>query len=169
MKLHELLAKIRNKKECPIEKDIDIYLERFVFEKMPNSGTLSEAFDVSEEDLEGLYADAYAHYNGERYDDALLNFKWLVILDPFVQKYWMGLGGTHQMREEYKKALKSYAMAAVVDSDDPYPHYYAGLCYEATNNKIDKEKAYELAYERAKKYAIYVSLVHKIQTKRSKL
>ncbi len=161
--LQELLAKIQAKAgKLPGEEEIDAYLQEFVLRKMPASETLQEAFDVSNVDMEILYAQGYLYYDQNAFEDSTIIFQWLAILNPFTAKYWMGLGNSSLMLKDYEKALKCYAMGTVVDSDNPLPHYYAALCYQALKDPKEKQKAIDLALAKAEDFK-YAALVRKIQ------
>ena len=169
-KLQDLLAKIQARSgRLPVAEEMDDYLQEFILHKMPHSETLQEAFEVGNVEMEMLYAEGYAYYEKGEFEDSTLVFQWLAILNPFLQKYWMGLGGSSMMLKDYEKALKFFAMGSLTDGDDPMPHYYASVCYDALNDQKERLKALNLARARAKADLKYADLVKKIQKERIKL
>lgn len=167
MKLQDLLSKIREKGgKLPCAGEMDAYLQEFILNKMPESETLQQAFEVGNIEMEMLYLEGYNFYVKKAYEDSTLIFQWLAILNPFISKYWSGLGGSQFMVKNYEKALKCYAMSALLDCEDPFPHYYAGLCYRELGNTEDKNKALNLAFARASTHSKYDDLKKKIEVVR---
>lgn len=126
-------------------KDPEKYLEEFIEDKLLKSNNLQQAFNISCEQMERYYRDAYTFYSKEHYLEASDAFRALVILDPFTKKYWMGLAGALQMLERYDKALRAYAMVTLLDQEDPYPHFYAHQCLKMLKEDKEAELAFALA------------------------
>lgn len=150
MKLKELIEKIslQRKEDFPFPDNLDRYLEDFVPNTLLKSETLAKAFGVSNREMEELYKEAYDFYSKDLFEDASTIFRWLVILNPFTDKYWLGLGSCLMLESKFEKALHQFAMAALLNSENPYPHFHAYQCYSAMNNNKDAEKALALAHER---------------------
>jgi type III secretion system low calcium response chaperone LcrH/SycD len=102
---------------------------------------LKMAKGISNEELNAVYSLAYSYYSTGRYEDALKLFKFLVLFDHMSQKYWTGLGSTHQMLKQYDEALAAYAQAAIFDLENPKPMYYAALCHYAKGDKVKAASA----------------------------
>ncbi|MFZ0566327.1 MAG: tetratricopeptide repeat protein, partial [Chlamydiales bacterium] len=105
-------------------------------------------------------------YQKDQHEESAISFRWLVILNPFEIKYWMGLAANQQLLDQFEKALHSYAIASLLDQANPLPHYHAYECYESLNHKEDAKKALDLAYERAKTDESYKEIKSKIESKR---
>lgn len=165
MRLKELLKRLalNNSKEFPHPENLETYLADFVPNVLLKSETLQVAFAVSSYEMEEIYTEAYAYYQDDNYLESSTAFRWLVLLNPFTAKYWMGLAASLQLLEKYEKALHAYAVAALLDSDNPYPHFHAFECYAALKNKEDAEKALELSYKRTIGKAAYQELQEKIE------
>jgi len=99
--------------------------------------------------LAALYANAYHLYDAGHFDQAIGPFQLLVTLNPYEEQYWMGLGAALQMNKSYEKALNAYAMAVLLDDENPYPHFHAAECYISLKNLDDVVKALNLAEEAA--------------------
>lgn len=84
--------------------------------------------NFSQEDLDVLYSLAYRLYQSGDYGQAKTVFHQLVLLEPLIQKYWLGLGVCLQLEKKYEEALKTWGMASVLDGYDPTPHFHAAEC-----------------------------------------
>lgn len=165
MELKKLLEKIaREKGGYFVPEDIDHYLSDFIPDVLYKSGTLQIACDVTDEEMEVLYSEAYNFYDQAKYSQSADAFRWLVLFNPFLSRYWMGLGASQQLLKLYDKALHSYAVAALLDASSPYPHLYAYDCCIALGFQEDAVKALNLAAERAHYDLKYVALKNEIAT-----
>lgn len=164
MKLKELLRRIamNRNEEYPFPEDLEAYLDDFIPNTLLKSETLQRAFGVSSYEMEEIYSEAYRLYEEDVYLESSIAFRWLVLLNPYVAKYWKGLAASLQLLEKYEKALHGYAMAALLDADNPYPHFHAYECYDALNNTEDADKALDLAYQRTLSKEIYRDLQEEI-------
>jgi len=91
--------------------------------------TVKENSDLTDENVEALYALAHGEYNGGRFEQAQRLFGLLCTIDHMQKKYWMGLGASCQMNKSYRGAVEAYAIAGVFAFDDPDPRMYAADCY----------------------------------------
>jgi len=110
-------------------------------QSMTNGEPLKMAKGISDEELNAVYSLAYSYYSTGRYDEALKLFKFLVMFDHMSQKFWTGLGSTHQMLKQYDDAIAAYAQAAMFDLENPRPMYYAALCHLAKGDKVHAASA----------------------------
>lgn len=152
MKLKQLIERIalQRQEEFPFPENLDAFLEDFIPNTLLKSETLQEAFGISAYEMEELYQEGYAFYEDDQYTDSYTVFKWLVLLNPYVFKFWLSLGASQQLLGLFEKALHSYGMAALLEGDDPYPHFHAFECYIAMQNLDDALQALERAHLRAK-------------------
>ena len=58
---------------------------------------LKIAKGIDDAQLNAVYSLAFSYYSTGRYDEALKLFKFLVMFDHLSQKFWIGLGSTHQI------------------------------------------------------------------------
>lgn len=168
MKLKELIQRIamQRQEEFPFPEDLESYLEDFIPNVLLKSETLQKAFGVTVGEMEELYEESFNHYQTNCYTDSATAFRWLVILNPFVVKHWMGLAASQQLLNQGEKALHSYAMAAFLDPENPMPHFHAHECYESLNNKEEAKKALDLAYTRCLANDEYEHMKPEIESKR---
>lgn len=103
---------------------------------------------LSENSRRAIYASAYHQYHHARYEDASKSFRLLAILDPFTKEHWMGLGASKQLLKKYEEAKQSYAVASLLDFNDPNPHLHAAECYLSQGEINEAMKALKMAKER---------------------
>ena len=79
-------------------------------------------------DLEASYTQAYALYQSGRNSRAAHLFRSLCAEAPLEYRFWFGLGSCLQESREFQNALQAWAMAALLDPKNPYPHFHAAEC-----------------------------------------
>lgn len=165
MKLRQLIQRIalQRKEEFPFPDNLDAFLDDFIPNELLKSETLQHAFGVTSYEMEELYKEGHAFYEADRYNDSSTVFRWLVLLNPYSAKYWLGLAANQQLLGQYDKALHSYALVTLLDSEDPYPHLHAFECYLALDNLEEALKALECAYVRARGKLEYQDLLSEIE------
>lgn len=89
---------------------------------------------LSEESVEQFYAYGFAQYNSGNWDEAAKLFQVLCSKRPLEARFWFALGATLQEAGSYLEALHSWAMAALLKKEDPYPHFHAAECYFSLKN-----------------------------------
>lgn len=100
--------------------------------------TFQDILGYSSETMEKFYKVAYTYFQQQRYRESCEAFTFLTTLNPTVFNYWLGLGMSEQMCEEYNSALLAYAMAAMVDVTNPIVHYHSASCHRSL---MDDESA----------------------------
>lgn len=83
---------------------------------------------LSDEDVERFYAYGFAHYGTGSWNEAADIFRVLCTRRPLEPRFWFALGATLQEAGSYHDALHSWAMAALLKKEDPYPHFHAAEC-----------------------------------------
>jgi type III secretion system low calcium response chaperone LcrH/SycD len=171
MKLKELIRRIAAKNEVgmPFADNLEAYLDHFIPNVLVKSETLQKAFDVTFYEMEEIYSEAYAFYQEDNYLEAATAFRWLVLLNPFVSKYWTGLAASLQLLEKYEKSLHAYAVSSLLENDNPFLHVHACECYMAMNQWDEAEKALDLAQLRAVNKPQYLDLQREIDSLRKEL
>jgi type III secretion system low calcium response chaperone LcrH/SycD len=84
--------------------------------------------EISEDDVERFYAYGFAQYNAGGWEEAARVFKLLCTRRPMESRFWFALGATFQEANLYREAMHSWAMAALLKKEDPYPHFHAAEC-----------------------------------------
>lgn len=147
--------------------DLESYLEGYVPDKNIPLDTYQKIFNLSHKDLEQVYKEGYTAYLNGEYAESCEVFRWLIFFNPFVSKFWFSLGASLHMCENYAKALHAYSVTALLRDHDPYPHYYAYICYTLMDDPIEAGKALELAWERSKHRPAYKELREEILSLRN--
>lgn len=96
---------------------------------------------LSEEDVERFYSFGFAHYGSGHWNEAADVFRVLCTRRPLESRFWFALGATLQEAGSYQEALHSWAMAALLNREDPYPHFHAAECCLSLQWEKDAAKA----------------------------
>jgi type III secretion system low calcium response chaperone LcrH/SycD len=96
---------------------------------------------LSEEETEKFYAYGFAQYGSGNWAEAADAFRLLCTRRPLEPKFWFALGATLQEAGRYEDALHSWAMAALLKKEDPYPHFHAAECCFSLQMAEDASKA----------------------------
>jgi len=132
--------------------------------KALNEGkSLKEIIGYSEEVMEKFYAAAYHLFQMKEYVKSADAFLFLTTLDPYVYNFWLGLGMSEQLKEEYESALIAYSMAILIDPHNPLPHFHSATCYQKTDNLQDMRASLELAIEYAGDLSEFIEIKKKSQ------
>jgi type III secretion system low calcium response chaperone LcrH/SycD len=145
----------------PFEK-FDRDLLNAVHELATKIDKLNENVPLSEEAFQDFYSQACVFYENNQSQEAENIFLLLISMRPHIKTLWMGLAGAKQKQNNYQGALQAYAMAALLDSDDPIPHYYAALCNIELNHFDDTIKALDIATSLCSTNSQYFDLYEKI-------
>lgn len=97
-----------------------------------------------------LFKEAYALYNASDYKEAEPLFRSLIQEHPLDKKTWFGLASTLMMQKKYEEALMPWAMTALLEDNDPLPHFHAAECLFSLGQQEEAKKALALAEERAR-------------------
>jgi type III secretion system low calcium response chaperone LcrH/SycD len=96
---------------------------------------------LSDDEVETVYLYAYSHYNSGHWTEAADIFRLLCTRRPLEGRFWFGLGAALQEGGSYRDALHSWAMAALLEKQDPYPHFHAAECYFSIGEEHEGAKA----------------------------
>jgi type III secretion system low calcium response chaperone LcrH/SycD len=83
---------------------------------------------LTEDEVERFYAYGFAQYGSGNWSEAADVFRLLCTRRPLEPRFWFALGATLQEAGSYSDALHSWAMAALLKKEDPYPHFHAAEC-----------------------------------------
>ena len=97
--------------------------------------------EFSAKDLETIYISAYHLYQKGNYSKAAELFLQLITANPYEQNFWKGLASCYQMQSAWDPALHAWAMCALLNPSDPYPHYHAAECLYAKKDPSEAMKA----------------------------
>lgn len=122
-----------------------------------------EAMGISNQVLEGIYAQAYRLYNTGKYTEAVHLFRLLLMLDPTEFKYMLGLAACFHMLKEYKNAIQAYTMCAILDPQSPIPHYHSADCFIQMKDFLSAMLCLELTLKRAAEKPEYAKIKERAQ------
>lgn len=84
--------------------------------------------ELTEETIEQFYTYGYAQYKFGNTVQAMEVFRHLCAKRPFESRFWFALAACCQEQKQYEPALQAWAMAALTEKEDPYPHFHAAEC-----------------------------------------
>lgn len=159
-----LLEKISaaSKEDYPFPDDLEVFLKDFIPNRNSPLDTYQTIFNLSSDDLELVYKEGYVAYQQKDYEESSAIFRWLIFFNPFISKYWLSLGSSLHMRGDYHGALHAYAVTALLKDSDPYPHYYAHICYTLLDQPEEAEKALDMALQLTHHHPQYRDLKEEI-------
>lgn len=101
---------------------------------------------LSDDEAEKFYLCAYSHYHSGHWTEAADIFRLLCTRRPLESRFWFGLGAALQEGGSYFDALHAWAMASLLNKEDPYPHFHAAECYFSLSDRTEAVKALDEAY-----------------------
>lgn len=135
----------------------------YLRKELSEGKSLKEIIGYSESVMEKFYAAAYRLFQMKEYTKSADAFLFLTTLDPYVYNFWLGLGMSEQLKEDYENALVAYSMAILLDAHNPLPHFHSATCYQKTDNVQDTRASLELAIEYAGDQAEFMEIKKKSQ------
>ena len=109
---------------------------------------IDKAAKIPPIDAEAFYSKAYVHYQANQTTQAAEIFSILCTRQPMEARFWFGLGASLQRSSNYEKALYAWAMAALLDAENPYPHFHAAECADSLKRYRDASLALNEAKKR---------------------
>ncbi len=120
--------------------------------------TAQEIMEFSDETMSKFYNAAYVLFEHKRYQDAANAFLFLATLNPHHHEYWLGLGMSTQLCQNYEAAIDAYELAALCDISSPVPYFYLAKCLFAIHDRESALQALNLAIETATDLEQYAEL-----------
>lgn len=108
-----------------------------------------DIMNLSDQQMEGLYAQAYNFYQTGRYKDAIQIFRLLIMLNANDVKYSMGLAACLHMMKDYKNAAQTYTLCSILDPQSPVPFYHMSDCFLGMKDSYSAIVALDMAIKRA--------------------
>ena len=96
-----------------------------------------ESDALTDAQVEQFYAYAFAQYRSGGLQKAEEIFQVLCARRPFEARFWFGFAATLQEEKNYEGALRGWAMVALLDNSNPYPHFHAAECSFSIRNLRD--------------------------------
>ncbi len=80
--------------------------------------TFQEVFELSNESLKQIYKLGYQYFQKQCYDDAIDIFSIVTTLNPFVADFWNAMALCFQAKQEWNRALDTFAIACTLNEND---------------------------------------------------
>lgn len=123
--------------------------ERILKKATEHAVTPKDLLEMSDAQVEAIYAQAYRLYNTGKYNDAISLFRLLTMIDPTEAKFSLGLAACFHMLKDYKAASDLYVLCGVLDPESPIPAFHASDCYLQMKDKVSAIISLELAIKKA--------------------
>lgn len=121
-----------------------------LFENLFKNGMMpKDAFGITDQKAEQLYAQAYQLFNSGNYKDAQYMFTTLVALNPVDPKYMFGLAASNHMLGHFTDAANSYMGCAMLDVENPIPFFHASDCWLQLEDRHAALVCLKMAIKRA--------------------
>lgn len=124
-------------------------VDKLASDFMDNGHMPKDIMNLSDQQMEGLYAQAYNFYQTGRYKESIQIFRLLIMLNANDIKYSMGLGACLHMMKDYKNAAQTYTLCSILDANDPIPYYHMSDCFLGMKDPYSAIVALEMAIKRA--------------------
>lgn len=144
--LLEKISMLRGE-SAPFPEDLEAFLADFIPNHLAKHDTFQDVFEVTESEMDSLYAQAFEAYQRGAVERSLELFRILIILNPFRPAYWLGLAGSFERLGYWEKALHPYSVLTFLEPKDPSFHERAAMCY----SKLGQHDQEKLALEQAKR------------------
>ncbi|MBS0626471.1 MAG: tetratricopeptide repeat protein [Verrucomicrobia bacterium] len=106
------------------------------------------------EEAEKFYSLGFSLYGVGNYKESADVFEVLCAQWPLEPKHWFALASSRQENSEYEKALHAWAMAAILKTDDPFPHFHAAECCFSLSQKEEASFALASALSRSETHPV---------------
>lgn len=118
---------------------------------LAKGGSMRELRGLSESQLEAMYKVAYSRFNSALYEDALMIFRHLCLLDHNNYSYFLGLGATLAEMHCYAQAAATLTHAEKLNKRDPRASLVMGGCFVEMKKMALARQALTNAIQRAEK------------------
>ncbi|MDB5798403.1 MAG: CesD/SycD/LcrH family type secretion system chaperone [Paucimonas sp.] len=120
----------------PIPPGVDLaeQISRVV-DQLTKGKTLGELAGYTPEAMNTLYTNGYALYKQGKYAEACEAFRALVVFNHLDRRVFAAYAASLQMLCRYDEAVNYYALAAMMDVNDPAPVFHCAECLLAMNKK----------------------------------
>ncbi len=102
------------------------YLEYMIHSFYDGLLSLKKLEDISDDELETVYALGYNYFTYGKYEAAKDIFTRLTVYAPYIAHYWRALGAVNQQMRNYAEALPAYERAIENDETDVVSYVYKG-------------------------------------------
>lgn len=111
-----------------------------------------DVLGITSEELSTLYEKAHAFLELNRFEEAQSSFAFLTKLNPFASDFWIGLGVSYLMQEQFMQAFDAFIMALTMEPDRYECYAYAIECCTQMRNFTQAEALVKQAVTYAKRH-----------------
>lgn len=133
------------KADRPQDKNVTLLSNEFI----KNGHMPKDILNLNDQQIEGLYAQAYNFYQTGRFKDAMQIFRLLILLNANETKYILGLAACLHMMKEYKDAVETYTLCCVLDPESPIAYYHMSDCFLELKDPYSAIVALDMAIKRS--------------------
>jgi type III secretion system low calcium response chaperone LcrH/SycD len=130
----------------------------FLRRELAEGKSFQEIFNYTEDAMAAFYKTAYGLFQKQAYKEAGDAFFFLTNLNPYVSTYWLGLGMSEQLNNDFDSALIAYGMVSIMEPENPLAHYHSAGCYRSINDKENALASIDLAIAAADEVEAHASL-----------
>lgn len=106
---------------------------------------------LTEKNMHDIYVMGFGLYESQKFNEALLCFKLMTLLNWSDKKAWLGSAACLEVTKQYSSAIVCYTAAAMTDPDDPMPLLRSFRCYLENHDTKNALVALDAAIEAAEK------------------
>ena len=154
--------------EQPKEKVIEEAVA-LAFDSVLAGVSLAQQKKISPDEIEALYVLGANYYSQKNFAKAEEIFSYALPFDFFHLKLIMGLAATRKMLGKYEDGLKAYALAGLLDMENPEPSFYAAECFFALGQVPQCREALDAALGLAQGEPKYKKLCTQIKKMKANL
>jgi type III secretion system low calcium response chaperone LcrH/SycD len=122
-------------------------MDEQILEHIASSPTLGDFHGLEEEDYEMLYGLGHQLYQQHRFDDAVEAFRFLATHKHSERRFIKAYASALQMTREHDAAIAQYALAGMLDPDDPAIPLHACECLIAAGRRDEAAEGLAIAME----------------------
>lgn len=111
-----------------------------------------DVLGISSEELSTLYEKAHSFLEMNRFEDAQSSFAFLTKINPFASDFWIGLGVSYLMQEQFMLAFDAFIMALTMEPERYECYAYAIECCMQMKNYTQAEALVKQAITYAKRH-----------------
>lgn len=154
----EIIQEQIQKRGDKLSKEEQKQMEDIFIKVFEGNMTPKDAMGMTKEMMEVIYSYAYQQYTSGKYNDALLVFRYLKMLDNKDVRFPMGLAACYCKQKDYPAALYALELAAYLDLTSPIPMYHMADCYIKLNNIEMAAIHLQMTIDIAEKDPIYLPI-----------
>ena len=140
--------------------------EKWLKNELAKGKIAQEILGISDDEIDHYYKASQLFFEKEKYEDAANTYHFLVVLNPFIKEYWLGLAMSSQMCGDYEGALDAYKLIGFNEIESPIAYFFLSQCLFALHDRENAIIALDLAVEVAADNSEFADLKLKaIQTK----